>query len=519
MDLKSLASPFKVGLLVLAGILASLYMVTVLTRGESLVERGGYRVHATFEDVTGLARNSRVKMSGISVGRIESIDLEGTQARVDILITKDVDLHHGVKESEGYWRNGATVSKTQASFIGDYFLEITPGTEGPLLEDGDEIKNVTEAIGPSQLFSRFDRIATDIERITGSVSGVVGGEEGEQQLQKMLDDTEEIVSTMRRFVDENGEKIDGVLTNAERISSDLRRLTGEGGRSIERILADAESIVEEVRYIVGESSGDVQAGLGTLRGTLARLQTTLDSLNYSLQNVQDITDKVNQGEGSVGKLLNDPTLVSRTERILEDVESFTDRVDKLKAVVNARSEYHVRHQQLKNVLGLRLQPEPLKYYRLQLVDDFRGSTTVTREDINTTNADAEDGQFRRTTVETTNEFKLSLELARGVELTDWMQVTGRFGLIESSGGLGTDIGFFEDNDVTLTADLFNFGLDRNPRLRGFATWDFLKHAYIHGGIDDALNQDRRDYFIGAGIQFNDQDLKALLTTTGVPTSQ
>jgi phospholipid/cholesterol/gamma-HCH transport system substrate-binding protein len=516
MDLKSLASPFKVGLVVLVAIVATLYMVTVLTRGDSLMSRGGYTVHAQFEDVTGLAKDSRVRMSGISVGYIESIRLEGTKARVDIRMTKDIELHKGVEETKGYWKNGATVEKTQSSFIGDYFLEITPGKEGPVLGDGDQIMNVTSAVGPSELFSRFDRIATDIERITSSVSGVVGGEDGEQRLEKMVKDTEKIVSTLRRFTEENSGKIDKLLTNARMISSDMRRLTDEGGRSLQKALADAEAVMEEVRYIVGESSGDVQEGLGTLRGTLARLQTTLDSLNYSLQNVQDITDKVNQGEGSIGQLLNDPTVVRRTERILGDVESFTDRVDKLKAIVNARSEYHLRHQTFKNVLGLTLQPEPLKWYRVQFVDAYRGTTTVTREDINTTNADAEDGQFRRTTVTTRDEFKLSLEMARGIELADWLQVTGRFGLIESSGGMGADVGLFNNQQVEISTDVFDFGLDRNPRLRSFATWNFLKHAYVHGGIDDALNRDRRDFFLGAGIRFNDQDLKALLTTTGVP---
>ncbi len=520
MKISDLFTPFKVGLVVLASILATLYMVTVLTQGEGgWTSREGYTVYATFEDVTGLAKNSRVMMSGISIGTLQDFKLErgnGAKVRVVMRIDPDVKLYEGIETDEGYWQNGATVTKTQASVIGDYYLEVTPGTAGDEIEDGGEIHNVPETIGPSQLFSRFDRIAGNLEEITDSLSAVFGGPEGQRSMEEMMRNLEEMLATMRTFVDANSDKIDRVVTNAEQISRDVRGLTSTGTESLRNIMADAESIVQEVKFIIGESSTDVQAGLGTLRGTLGRLQTTLDSLNYSLQNIQDITDKVNEGEGAVGTLVNDPAVVDTSQRILEDVEGLTDRFDKLKTFVNLRSEYHVRHQQFKTVLGLRLQPDPNKYYMAEFIDDFRGTTTVEQKDVNTTRSDAEDGLYRKTTVTTTDEFKFSFQMARSLPVTDWAKLTGRFGLIESSGGVGGNLLLGNDQSLDIQTDIYEFGLNRNPRLRSMATYDFLEFAYIAGGVDDILNGDRRDYFFGAGIEFNDRDLKALITTTGVP---
>lgn len=514
--MKKLFTPFKVGLVVLAAILATMYMATVLTRGDGWTQPEGYTVYATFEDVTGLAKNSRIMMSGIPIGRLEDLELEGQKVRVVMTIENQIKLYEGIESETGYWKNGATVKKTQASVIGDYYLEVTPGTAGDRIEDGDEIKNVLETIGPSQLFTKFDRIATDIEEITGSLSAVFGGREGERTMKEILSDLQKMLATMRQFVDRNSGKIDRILANAEGVSRDMKQLTATGTESLRNIMSDAESIVQEVKFIIGESSTDVQAGLGTLRGTLGRLQTTLDSLNYSLQNIQDITDKVNEGEGAVGELVNDPTIVKRTERILEDVENLTGRFDQLRTFVDVRSEYHIRHQQFKTILGLRLQPSPKKYYRAQFIDDFRGSTTVTRKDVNTTQADDGDGLYRKTTVKTTDEFKFSFEMARNLPVTDWFTLTGRAGIIESTGGLGANFMFGKENNLDIHTDLFEFGLNRNPRVRSFATYDFLEYVYIAGGVDDILNGDRRDYFIGAGIHFNDKDLKALITTTGVP---
>jgi phospholipid/cholesterol/gamma-HCH transport system substrate-binding protein len=142
---------------------------------------------------------------------------------------------------------------------------------------------------------------------------------------------------------------------------------------------------------------------------------------------------------------------------------------------------------------------------------------VIREDVDSTQADADDPQYRETTVRTTDEFKFSAQLARGFQVSDFLMIEGRFGIIESSGGIGGNVLLTEGYDLEIKLDLFDFGVSRYPRLRTTASYDILEFAYIAGGIDDALNPNRRDYFIGLGIQFDDEDLKALLTTTGVPT--
>ncbi|QDG49688.1 MCE family protein [Persicimonas caeni] len=516
MKLKNVITPFKVGLLVLAGIVGTIFMIVQLTGGVSFSEEDSYTVYAHFDDVTGLAVNSRVMMAGIPIGQIKSIELAGAEARVDVAIDRDIKLYEGIEQPTGRYKNGATVAKKQASLIGDFFLEITPGTEGDVLDDGDRIHNVVEPVGPEELFERFNEITADIQQITESLSAVFGGEQGQQKIEQLLADLQEILGTLRTFVGSNSERVGRIVANAEMISRDVAQFTRTGTESLDDMIKDARTVVQEVKFIIGQSSGDLQAGLGTLRGTLSRLQTTLDSLNYSLQNVQDITDKVNEGEGTLGALVNSPTIAEKTERILADAEEFTGRLTRLKTIVQLRSEYHIQHEQLKNVVGVKLQPEPDKYYLLQLIDDFRGNTSIVREDINTTDSSAEDPLYRETTVTTTDDFKFSAQLARGWQATPWFMMYGRFGIMESSGGLGADFLFGEGQDLQVQTDVFDFSVDRNPRFRAFATYEFFEYAYIMGGVDDVLNEERRDYFLGVGLEFDDEDLKAIITTTGVP---
>ena len=64
-------------------------------------------------------------------------------------------------------------------------------------------------------------------------------------------------------------------------------------------------------------------------------------------------------------------------------------------------------------------------------------------------------------------------------------------------------------------DANQFGIEaRRPRMKALALFEPLKHVYLHGGIDDFLNQGTTDYFVGAGVRFNDEDIKTLLMTSG-----
>ena len=97
----------------------------------------------------------------------------------------------------------------------------------------------------------------------------------------------------------------------------------------------------------------------------------------------------------------------------------------------------------------------------------------------------------------------------------------RFGIIESSGGVGFDLFFFKDQ-LSLHTDIFDFANPRLqwPRIRTTLAFSFLNHFYVDVGVDDYLNNPvysqldnrilaGRDVFVGVGIFFTDDDLKGL----------
>src|SRR5262249_2423068 len=122
----------------------------------------------------------------------------------------------------------------------------------------------------------------------------------------------------------------------------------------------------------------------------------------------------------------------------------------------------------------------------------------------------------------TDRLKFSAQFAKRYYMT-----TLRFGIIESTGGLGTDLHFFSDF-VTLKLDAFNFSVVdlRYPRVRAALRLQAFEHLFASAGMDDILNRQvrdsvtnrllaGRDLFFGAGIYFTDDDLKAVLAASPV----
>ena len=71
--------------------------------------------------------------------------------------------------------------------------------------------------------------------------------------------------------------------------------------------------------------------------------------------------------------------------------------------------------------------------------------------------------------------------------------TVRFGVIESTGGLGLDLHFLDDA-LTVKFDAFNFSEQsaKFPRLKAYANYAILGHVFFTAGVDDALNSQFRD---------------------------
>ena len=507
--MKKLVTPFRVGLLVIAagGFLVAFVL---FARKGGLSDSESTRVWAYFRDASGLAVRGRVQIAGIPVGEIDEISLEGTRARIWLRIRNDVDL-----------REDAVITKRSESLLGDYLLDLNPGTESsPELADGGQIRRVIDTQGMEAIFESLSQITSDIQQVTGSLREVLGGERGQGSLQRIVENLVRLSDSVDATVRRNADRLDVILANFEGVSQDVRGLTQGNRDEVTRIVDNVEFITRDVREVLASVKNIVGSGEGDVKETVASLKQTLNKLDSTLGNLEEITRKVKDGEGAAGVLLADESVGREVRETVQDVANFASKLTQLQTEVGIQSTYLAAQGRSKNLLSVRLIPKPDKYYLLELVDDPRGTVTT---QVVQTNPPSEGDPVIQTQKVTKESLKVSIQFAKR-----WYFTTLRVGLIESTGGVGGDLHLFEDA-LTLKLDAFNFAADelRYPRMRATLRAQAFDHLFVVAGMDDILNAQQRDlttqrliagrdFFVGGGLFFTDQDLAAILAATGIP---
>ncbi|MBI5546351.1 MAG: MCE family protein, partial [Deltaproteobacteria bacterium] len=446
--------------------------------------------------------------------------LQGTLARVTLRIRRDLGL-----------RTDATLSKRSESMLGDYLLDLTLGTEqAPLMPDGGQIKVVYDKTGLDQTFDKLNTIAVDIQAVTTSLRQVLGGEAGAGNLQSIMENMVKLSTSMDQTIRGSGEKLNEVLANLEGASGAVRDITFSEGENYRQIVANVRGATEDVREVLKTVKQVLGSGEGELKESVAGLKQTLARLDQSLQNVESVTGKIDRGEGALGTLVNDKRMAEDLSQTVADASEFVNRVAGLMTEVSLRSEYLFKQRGAKNYLQLKLIPKPDKYYFFEIVDDPRGMTV--EETVQRLPPDSDQRELQ-TVITTRQQLKYSAQFAKR-----YYFVTLRFGIIESTGGVGANLRFLDDS-LSITADLFEFTATNKdyPRLRAYLNYSFLGHLFVTAGVDDALNRtlydtdlvnpaardlatrrlvSGRDYFVGGGLFFTDEDLKAILSAVPLP---
>jgi phospholipid/cholesterol/gamma-HCH transport system substrate-binding protein len=479
----------KVGLLVVGALVASwLVYRAVDERGGG---DGGYTVWVVFNDASGLVPKSRVLVAGIQVGYIEKIRLWGAKARIDIHVREGVAIHED-----------ARVSKRTASILGEAVLAIHPGSPTRAqVADGARIDAAEETPGTDAILANVARISDAVLAVTLQMQRTFGTDEGGRQMSEALANLSSALAAINETIRQNQEVIAHAIRGVDGIVS-------ETGPQLARILENVERSTTQIGEILSQNRGGIDETVGGLADTMHSVERSATELEGVLADVRDVTGRTARGEGTIGRLTSDETLIDEVQGVAEGLGDIVGGVSRLQTIVQLRADYNFLANTMKSYVQLRLQPREDRYYYIELINDPRGLTTYEQSEIiRSPPADGEPAVQQVNTVTTRDAFRFSLGLAKRIEFA-----TFRFGVIESTGGVGLDLHFVDD-DLEVTTDVFGFGERAYPRMRTNLAFQIVSRLWILGGVDDYLNSSR-DFYLGAALRFNDDDLIAILAAGG-----
>ena len=368
------------------------------------------------------------------------------------------------------------------------------------LRQGDQIVNVHEPTSVGDLMADVGTLMPIMKDILEDVHRLTSG-----PIANAAENANKLIET-------NSVVLESLLSKLDHIAGNISNITDAEGDNVRASIQNVREITESVKALVDNGKGEVTQTGEAVRSSLDKLKATVDNLDKSLKNMETITGRMEKGEGTVGHILTDDTIARNIETITDDAGGFIRSITKLQTIVGLRTEYNFLSGQPKEYLAVQLVPRPDKFYLIEIVNDPRGlrDNTITNTEsankVTTTNV----------TTYSQNKLKFTLQFGKTYGI-----VTGRFGIKESTGGVGLDLHLVNDH-LLLSVDLFDTLFNTYPRLQGRAAIAVLGHTlYVVGGVDDILNRRAKfgssggfDFFLGGQLVFNDEDLKSLLLFGG-----
>ena len=452
-----LRSPeFKVGLMVLvvSGIIAA--MSLKVSQNPSYLG-SVKRAYFLIDDASGLVKKSNAKMAGIDVGNIEDIRLERGEARVDLTLKSETPL-----------TKSARIEIRPNGILGDKHVEIVPGDpRDPPLRDGEQILVVDDR-------ASVDRLIGEVSKITKSLTAVA--------------------ENMRAATEGDSDKPLGrILDNIDRITTDLADLSSEKKDEIAEVIDNVHNITSTIDDMVNDESEDgFKAAWHDALHSLKRIEKTL-------KNVEEITDKVNRGEGTIGRLVNDESTVEELNTAIAGVNNLLDASNKLQTSIDFHTEAMVTTGGSKSILGLQVQPGLDRYYEIGVVSDNKG---LVDHQVITTTTDGGGQSVVKQDTRYVDKLKFNALFAK-----NFYDFTLRGGVIESTGGFAADWHLMKRN-LRLSAEFYDFA---HFHMRAYARYNLFKGIYVAGGGDDVTSSANRSAFIGGGLFVTNDDLKLLLS--------
>jgi len=135
-----------VGLLVVIGTAAMLFLALQSANLLSLNFQPTYTVSAMFDNIGGLKKQAAVKSAGVVVGRVKEIVFDGKsyQARVVMAI-----------ETQHQFPKDSSLKILTSGLLGEQYIGIEAGAEEKVLADGDKVQDTQSAVVLENLISKF----------------------------------------------------------------------------------------------------------------------------------------------------------------------------------------------------------------------------------------------------------------------------------------------------------------------------------------------------------------------------
>lgn len=265
--------------------------------------------YATYDRVDGLGISKPVLVNGYQIGRVSNLTL---QPNGQILAQFKVDPQYAIPKN--------TIARLESTdLLGGKAIVFELGTGNDFAKDGDTLnanveKGLLEQVQPVQ--KKAEQIVARLDSVLTSVNSTLSPEfqrnfdRSFASIARTLETLEGTTRTVDGLVTSERVKIAGIMSNLESITGNFKT----NNAKITVIMDNLEKVSDNVAR--------------------ADFEQTIAEANRAVADLQTIVNKINNGQGSLGQLIND-------ERMYNNLNNAAENLDKLMIDLKANPKRYV----------------------------------------------------------------------------------------------------------------------------------------------------------------------------------
>jgi len=483
----------KVGLFIIIGM--GFFLSLSVYIGDIKFNRNEYSVYrAYFDETGGLETKSPIKIAGVSVGWVDSVALlEGGKAEIVMRIKS---IHKLGKN--------AFARISQEGLIGTKTIEIDPGeSSSGYLTPGSTLPMPGRApTTVSGILEHFKDITSNVGDLTSGLKNTFATVEAEKKIHQTLTNTHK------------------TSANVEEFTSHANQLIKEEKENIARSIKNLERITEKLSSGITENADE----------TIARARNILEETD-------GIVEKINNGKGFIGKLINEDQLYGDLQKTVAGVKNYVQKAQNIHINVDGHLESMTDKSDRKGYILLNVCTYSDYFYTIGVTSGKVGK--FDRRTVKTKYFDRDNKEIKLPTIAElpTYESRDIFTLAKHAPLLQqvvhtpskpmlniqigkrFSNLTFRTGMFEDNFGIAMDYNVPTNsphfNWIT-SVEAFDFhghnriNEDDRMHVKWINKFFFMRKLYVVFGIDDIVGRATGSPFFGFGLTFNDDDLKYVL---------
>lgn len=272
-----MSNELKIGLTALVAILVAFLGYRVMRDLPFFDTSNVY--YTQFDNTSGLQVGSEVNYIGVKVGTVKTKELTETDS---VLVSLNIDRGFMIpKGSVAFLRTPAV--------LGASYIEIIKSDNSEFYSPGDMIKGINDKGLMSVLVEKGDQISSEI---ISSIEGI-----------------EKLVSNLNNTLNEdNKANIASSLASLSKMTGDLQMLITDKKSDLGAIIDGARNTMSTMDTLSSENKEELTSLIANLEQASRNLDSLSTGLNKTTFTMNEILVKINNGEGTLGKMVSDSSL-------------------------------------------------------------------------------------------------------------------------------------------------------------------------------------------------------------------